>query len=110
MLNQVVSKALTRPAAWHTVRNCDFRGRGHSVLDWIAGLLIVGFGAVSVLTARHLRVITVAWFGTPHLIGVFLIGNVIGLALVLWGWWWWRGRKRAWPVPKINPPAANSAA
>ena len=103
---ELLSKAdLGRGLAWVRVRNRDFGGRGHSVLDWIAGLLIVAFGAISVLTASWLRVITIAWLGLPHLVGWFLIGNAIGFTLVIGGWAWWRSRERDWPIPQPQTEA-----
>ncbi len=94
---------LSHGLAWVKVRNRDFGGRGHSVLDWIAAVLIAGFAAINVFTGSQLRVIRIMWFGIPHLIGWLLLGNVVGLALVLWGWLWWRNRERNWPIPESRP-------
>jgi len=38
--------------------------------------------------------------GEPHAIGWWLIGNGVGLALVIGATFWWRDRKYNWPVPK----------
>ena len=104
---ELVSKDdLGRELAWRKVRNRDFGGRGHSVLDWIAGLLIVAFGAVSVFTPLRLKVITITWLGIPHVVGWLLIGNTIGLALVIGGWIWWRNRERDWPIPQPRTQGA----
>jgi hypothetical protein len=93
--NDVASENL----AWVSVRNNDFEGRGHHIIDWIAGIFIVIFSVISIYVAYTKEVVTIVWFGTPHLIGWLLLGNIIGLLLIVIGWLLWRNKKVNWPIP-----------
>jgi hypothetical protein len=85
---------------WVTVCYKDFGGRGHHLIDSIAFFFVVLFGMISIIVAYKQKVITIDWFGSPHLIGWLLIGNLIGLLLILVSWLQWRKRQVKWPIPK----------
>jgi hypothetical protein len=87
---------------WKEVRNKDFGGRGHTVIDWIVVIFISVFSAISVSVAYKLGIVGLALGGWPHLIGWLLSGNIVGVFLVLGGWWRWKKKVVMWPVPKTD--------
>lgn len=98
---------LNAPLLWQEVHNSDFGGRAHGVLDWIAGGFVALFGAISLATALHLRVIRIT-LGAPHLIGWLLLGNIFGACLIWFAWRWWSRQKKAWPIPpEATQPTAT---
>jgi hypothetical protein len=93
--NDVASENL----GWVTVCNKDFEGRGHNVIDWLAVILIIIFGVISIVVAYSQEVIKIGGSGTLHPIRLLLFGNIIGLLLILFGWLLWKGKKINWPIP-----------
>lgn len=85
---------------WVTVYNKNFGGRGHHIIDWIAVFFILIFGVISVGVAYTKEVITIGRFGSLHLIAFLLLGNIIGLSLIIIGWLRWKNREVKWPIPK----------
>ena len=87
---------------WKKVRNKDFGGRCHNVIDCIVVIFIFAFSVISVLVASNLAIIDFALGGRPHLVGGLLIGNAVGLSLVLIRWLQWRKKEVMWPIPKTD--------
>lgn len=84
---------------WEKVKYKEFGGRGHQWFDCISVVLIIAFAIVSISVALNLKVITISWLQSLHLIGFLLIGNIIGVVLIVVSWLIWKNQSLQWPVP-----------
>lgn len=92
---------------WHNARNIDFGGRGHQFIDTLVIILVLIFSVSSLSVSYKLSIISFALQGQLHLVGWLLIGNAVGLILVIIGWYQWKNIEVKWPVSKQN--ASNNS-
>lgn len=99
-ITRLTKELILKGIKWIVVRNKDFGGRGHGVIDWIVVIIILLFVFANLATGFGLDVIEINSQGTRHLVTYLLFFNVVGILLVLIGWLKWRNKKVKWPIPK----------
>jgi hypothetical protein len=98
-VSPITEKDIELGVAFEDVYEKAFGSRGHVALDFIAGGIVNLCAVASVLLGRASHTVTVAIGAKPHVIGYLLIGNLLGLVLVVAGHFRWRNAKHKWPVP-----------
>ncbi len=85
------------------VKYRDFGLRGNGIYLLLCAILIFAFATISVTIGLTLQVIILSTSGTPHLIGLLLLGNALGLGFIGYGWYSWRKEELNWPTPNAKP-------
>ena len=77
------------------IPNTEHGGRGHNFEDLIGAISIVVFSIMSLGAGWKANVIALPRVGWPHQIGLMLIGNLVGLALIVTAYMRWRKKEQS---------------